>query len=180
MRYITSRMVTARSGFTLVETLTAMSIFTMLTFGGLSLVVASVNAYSRDFSRVSMETDIGQAFRRLDDGLREACAVTVDANGQGLTYYYPVKYTGADGKLHYRLPITSDGVARRLYKSENRLVWTDNSRPLAKNLTTGSARLFTLQSSGKAVLITLSVTSTTGKETFTNAKSYVVRLRNAL
>ena len=159
--------------------MTAMTIFTMLTFGGLSLVVASVNAYSRDYSRGSMETDIGQAFRRIDDGLREAYSVTVDEDGQGLTYYYPVKYTGSDGKLHYKIPMASDGVARRFYKSESHLVSSSNTRPLVKNLTTGSARLFTLQSSGKAVLITLSVTSSTGKEIFTNAKSYVVRLRNA-
>lgn len=172
-----SRRLGSRSGFTLIETLTAMTVFTMLAFGGLSLVVAAANTYSRDFGRTVIETDTSQALRRIDQGLREAYSVQVDANGLGLTFYYPASYTDATGK-HYTIPLESDGVARRLYKSGNQLLWSDNTRPLLTNMPSGSARIFTLQASGHALLVSLSATTYTGRETFTSSKTYVVQLRN--
>ncbi|MCC6483208.1 MAG: prepilin-type N-terminal cleavage/methylation domain-containing protein [Armatimonadetes bacterium] len=168
----------SRCGFTLIETMTAMTVFTMLAFGGLSLVVAAVNTYSRDFGRAVVETDTAQAIRRIDEGLREAYSVQVDADGMGLTFYYPQTYVDATGK-HYTAPLVSDGIARRLYKSGNRLIWSLNSRPLLTNMqTSGGARIFTLQPSGHALLVSLSASTSTGRETFASTKTGVIQLRN--
>ena len=59
-------------------------------------------------------------------------SVTVDAGGNGLSYRFPVK----DGSGTYVMPITWDGVARRIELQGSNLVITNtaSSRIIAKNV----------------------------------------------
>ncbi len=167
----------AKGGFTLVESMTAVTIFSLLSFSGLSLVTTAINSWNRDVTRATLENETGHTMRRVVDVLRSSVSVVVDTNGQGLTYYLPLKSGG-----RVVLPLQTDGVARRIWRSTDgkKLYMTGYTRPFSKYLTPGSTSnvLFALRPSGKAVVVTLASSYNNGRETLATSKSEVVRLRN--
>ena len=129
----------SNGGFTLLETVTAISVFTLLSFGGLSLLTAAINSWQRDTARASLEADTGAAMRQITDVLRPAVSVMPDVNGQGLTYYLPLR-SGTPLRAVY--PLVTDGVARRIWRgTDGRYYITGRNRPLVKKPSSGSTLL---------------------------------------
>lgn len=168
----------SQRGFTLIETITAMGVFTLLCIGGLGLLVSAANSWNQDYDRASADTDTGLAMRMIVDELRPSISVMVDTNGQGLTYWRPRR----DSAGHLVVPLQSDGVARRIWRSASgdSLLITGRNRALVSSLTpaSGTNRLFTLLPSGKAIAVNIACTVRTTSGTFQNGKSEMVRLRN--
>lgn len=169
----------SKAGFTLVEILIAMSIFALLSIGGLGILIQGINSWNRDYARGSVEADTGLAMRKITAALRPAINVTVDSNGQGISYNTPL----LDASGNVVLPIQSDGTQRRIYRSENgtQLLMTGTNRPLLRSLAPASDSyndIFATLPSGKAVAVNLVSTASTGQEHFTISKTEVVDLRN--
>lgn len=168
----------SKAGFTLVEILIAMSIFALLSIGGLGILIQGINSWNRDFARASVETDTGLAMRKITAALRPAINVTVDSNGQGISYNAPL----LDSNGNVVLPIQSDGTQRRIYRSADgsSLYMTGTNRPLLSSLAaaSNSYNIFAALQSGKAVVVNLISTASTGQEQFTSSKTEVVDLRN--
>jgi hypothetical protein len=109
-----------RRGVTLLETVSAAGLSTLALFGATMLFISGSMSWIRGGGRIDAESTTNRAVREVSRELREAMAVTVDANGQGLTYRLPVK----DGNGSYTNPITWDGVTRRIELQGTKLVIT--------------------------------------------------------
>ncbi len=176
MKPVLSADLRRRRGATIIETVTAVSIFALLSLGGLGLLVGGVNSWNRDFARGSQETDVSQTLRRVEDALRSACQVQVDPDGLGITYFLPVR----DAQGRPVLPIQSDGTARRIWRApDGTLRMTGFNRPLLRNLPADSP-VFTTTSSQRAVTVSLRTSTSDGRSNWTAARTVVVQIRNAL
>lgn len=175
-----------RRGFTLLETLTATSLFSVMLLSGVTLMLNGVSSYERDVTRTSAEADVGKAIRVISEQLRQAVTVTVDTDGQGLTYTLPAR----QGNGSLVVPITSDGITRRIYRTANgqRLAidgMNQTSTPLrtfilVEDLAPADVTgpLFNLSPTNRALTIGISSRVTTGQETFTPRKTEIVKIRN--
>ncbi len=167
-----------RRGFTLAETMIAVSLVTLLALGGLTLTVSAVQTWNVDIARGSMENDIATSMRMVTEELRPAVSVVVDPDGQGLTYWLPLQ----DDEGNIPLPLRSDGVGRRIFRSTggDELRITGRSRPIARDLAPAAEgdRLFTFRASNRAIVIVLTCRFSTGQQTLTTTKTEVVSLRN--
>lgn len=173
-------------GFTLLETLTATSLFSIMLLGGVTLMLNGVSSYERDITRTSAEADVGRAIRVISEQLRQAVTVTVDSGGQGLTYTLPARQS--DGSLV--VPITSDGISRRIYRTANgRHLAIDGMNQTSTPLRTlilvedlapvsVTGPLFNLSLTNRALTIGISSRVSTGQETFTPRKTEIVKIRN--
>ena len=99
-------------GTTLVETLTAATMTVLVLSGAIAVLLYGLTSWARGQGRIAAETDSQKAVRIISQRLREACKVTVDANGLGLTYWIPP----IDGTGQYVTPVppNGDGVLRRI------------------------------------------------------------------
>lgn len=118
-----------RSGFTLVETLTAAGVGVTVIFTSITLFVSGMAAWYRGEGRISAEENAQIAVRAISRELREAMSVSVDADGNGLTFRKPM----GDGAGGFATPIVWDGITRRIELSNGTisLVEGASSRPLA-------------------------------------------------
>lgn len=176
-----------RRGFTLLETLTATSLFTVMLLSGVSLMLNGVSSYERDITRTSAEADVGRAIRIISEQVRQAVTVTVDLDGQGLTYTLPARQT--DGSLV--VPITSDGITRRIYRTANgqHLAidgMNQKSTPLRTQIIVEdlapanvTGPLFSISMTNRALTMGIASRVTTGQETFTPRKTEIVKIRNS-
>lgn len=98
-----------RSGFTLIETLTASSVGSLVIFGITSTLLMGMAGWAKGQGAINSSTDSQKSIRMIAGELREAMEVVVDANGLGLTYKLPAK-AGTD----YAQPIAWDGITRRI------------------------------------------------------------------
>ena len=139
-----------RLGATLVELLTGAAITILVLVGSMSILVAGSASWAQGLGKIGAETDAQMSVRLISQDLAEAMSVTVDSNGEGLTYRLP----STDGSGNYLLPVTWDGITRRIQVQGNSLVLTAGSatRFLAKDLIftdplsangTGSYQVFT-------------------------------------
>lgn len=175
MKSAIARIRHSRRGATVIEMVTAVSIFTLLSLGGLGLLVGGANSWNRDFARGSQETDVTQALRRVEDALRFACEVQVDTNGLGITYFFPVR----DAQGRPLLPIQSDGTARRIWRAaDGTLRMTGFNRPLLRNVP-ADAPIFSATTSQRAVRVALRTSTSDGRSNWTAARTVVVQIRNA-
>jgi len=175
VKSVSARIRRSRRGATVIETVTAVAIFALLSLGGLGLLVGGVNSWNRDFARGSQETDIAQALRRVEEALRFACQVQVDSNGLGITYFFPVR----DAQGRPVLPIQSDGTPRRIWRApDGTLRMTGFNRPLLRNVP-GTVPIFSSTSSQRAVRVALRTSTSDGRSTWTASRSVVVQIRNA-
>lgn len=123
-----------RRGASLIEVVTASTISVLVLTATVLTMFVSSAAWIRGQSRIEAEGDAQKAVRAITQQLREAWQVVVDANGQGLTYIYPLRdATGA-----YVVPPTSDGVARRIELQGTNIVLTSGgqTRILARGVIT--------------------------------------------
>lgn len=169
----------SRRGFTAIELIVAISILAMVCMGGVQLMVAASNSYNQDITRLGVEQSVQVAMRQVTDALRPAISVIVDTNGEGITFYYPQK----DAYGHVINYGTSDGIARRIYRgtsNTSNLYIYGRSRPIMTQLRPASASYptFALRPSGKAVLVTIRASATSGAYSSQCNKSEVVNLRS--
>ena len=110
-----------KKGFTIIEVLITSLISTMVLMAALSMFVMGSANWARGESAIDVESNSRQGVRRICNELREALYVSIDSDGQGLTYRKPVKDTNGD----FVLPITWDGYDRRIYYSSGKILMSD-------------------------------------------------------
>lgn len=109
-------------GMTTIEAVIAVTIMSFVIFGSILALLATLTAWTKGQTRMANEIKSEQALRWVVGELREAMNVTVDGNGLGLTYHLPT----TDGGGSYVVPVTSDGVDRRIFlDNANNLVAND-------------------------------------------------------
>jgi len=114
-----------KRGTTLVETIIAAGFSTLAVLGATLLFLSSSMTWIRGTGRIDAEATTNRAVREISRELREAMTVTVDANGLGLSYRLPVK----DSSGSYTMPITWDGVSRRIQLDGSHLNITGGATP---------------------------------------------------
>lgn len=181
-----------RRGATLVEVLVASGVSSFVLLGTLSVFVSGISSWTRGNRRIEVETQSQTVVRKVADELREAVQVTVDADGNGITYFRP--RTDADGNFQINvrgLPV-SDGVARRFFVQNGRLMHDAGNGPralcenviLTDPLSPGGATVYRpFVSGGGMVVRQLTVTIATRRrdgegKNLTGRKRQTVFLRN--
>jgi hypothetical protein len=116
-----------RRGFTQLETITSVGLSVLVLTGATALYFAGMFGWARGQGKIDAETGAQSAVRIVAKELREAMSVTVDVNGQGLTYVKPA----LDNNGNFVIPPTADGVTRRIefQNSPPRLVMLTNGTP---------------------------------------------------
>ena len=148
-------------GFTIAETVVGAGLTTLALFGALTTLLYGMSSWYRGQGKISAESSSQVAIRQASRELREAMSVTVDNNGQGLTYRKPA----VDSNGTYTMPIAWDGVTRRIELSGSTLQLNTNGalRPIAQNIittdpqSTNGASAYTIFSPGNGS-ITRSIT----------------------
>jgi hypothetical protein len=92
---------------------------------GISTFLLGMGSWYRGQARIGVEGTAQQAVRSIAMKLRTAMSVTVDANGQGLSYRLPA----VDGTGSFLSPATWDGVNRRVELDGTNLVLKADSQP---------------------------------------------------
>ena len=153
-----------RQGTTLVETLTAATMTVLCLTAAVAVMLSGLRSWARGEGHIMAETDSQKAVRIISQKLREAWQVTIDANGQGLTYILPQK--DVDG--NYVTPPVADGVTRRIELDGTTLNIVTNGVPrtLCKGIIltdplssggTGSYRIFTSPAGATTRQITIEI-----------------------
>jgi len=99
-----------RAGQSLIEMVVALSLTAIVFTVGISTFLSGMGSWYRGQSRIGVESATSQAIRKISMTLRTAMSVSVDANGQGLSYRLPA----LDGTGTFISPATWDGVNRRI------------------------------------------------------------------
>lgn len=97
-------------GASLVEVVFASTLTVVVLAIGVSTFLTGTLSWARGEGRIDAQESSQVAIRLVSQELREAMAVTVDADGRGLSYRLPTR----DANGNYTMPITWDGVARRI------------------------------------------------------------------
>lgn len=148
-------------GLTMVELLTAATLTVAVLFAAVSALLFGTSSWLRGMGRISAESEAKRAVAVVSQTLREAMAVTVDGDGMGLSFRYPVR--NSEGR--YVLPPVWDGVQRRITVQGGNLVLLegDASRVLCRSLDsidprTGSTyRVFTAPSGAIVREVTIQI-----------------------
>lgn len=114
-----------RKGHTLLEAVFAAGITAAVCIVGISTYLLGMTSWFRGTTWMSGEMTSQQAVRRVSTQLRLALSVTVDGNGQGLSYRMPL----IDGNGNFVNPATWDGVNRRIELDGNQLVVKADNAP---------------------------------------------------
>src|SRR5579862_3309356 len=109
-----------KRGISLVETTIAAGLSVLAFYGATMLFINGAMSWMRGAGRMDAEGTTNRAVREVSRELREAMMVAVDANGQGLSYRLPAK----DANGNYTMPITWDGISRRIEIEGTNLVIT--------------------------------------------------------
>lgn len=115
-----------RSGFTLIEMVFTSFIMLFTVIVGLSIFLTGIQTWYRGEAGIETQTGAQQGMQNVVSLLREAIYVNVDANGQGLTFNLPVE----DASGNIVVPMTWDGISRRIEVSGNKLVYTWDGGPV--------------------------------------------------
>lgn len=168
----------SQHGFTVIETVISISIFTLLAMGGVSMMVAAAASWNREIAQSGVNTDTSRGLKIIARELRPALTVSIDANGQGITYRLPRR----DTLGHIIVPVSAENTVYRIYRSQDgsSLLRTGRTRPLVTGLPDqeDSGPIFRLQPSGKAVCVALTSSVEGPSCDYTSTKTEVVRLRN--
>ncbi len=112
-----------KQGFTFVETMLAVAIISIVMLGSVALMMGSTRNTDKSQTQNKVNTDVALAVEKVSALLDEARSITIDANGLGITYYYPA----AAGSAVYTASATAtDTVQHRLYVSNGQLLCSDN------------------------------------------------------
>jgi hypothetical protein len=177
-----------RRAFSLVEVLLSSTLTVTVLMVAVGTFLTGMVGWARGQGRIDAEEGAQQGVRIVSQTVREAMSVTVDANGQGLTYQMPA----TDGTGNYTVPVVWDGITRRLFLSNGNLMVSANesSRILCKGVITtdplttngtGTYRIFT--PGGGAVTRSISVMvvsqrSADGNKMATSRSRETIYLRN--
>lgn len=107
-----------RRGQTLIETVLALAFTVILCTAALSTFLVGTSSWVRGQTRIDVELPSQQSVRQMASILRGAMAVSVDANGQGLSYRLPA----FDSNGNILAPATWDGINRRMELDGSALV----------------------------------------------------------
>lgn len=139
-----------RRGATLVEVVTASTISVLVLTGAYAALLSGSNTWIKGSGTMDAEATAQRAVRRIANELRQAMSVTVDPDGNGLSYRMPV----IDGNGNYTVPPVWDNVTRRIELSGSNINMVTNgvadriasgvilTDPLSSG-GTGTYRLFT-------------------------------------
>ena len=116
---------TTRRGTTLVETVVAAGLSVIVFLGATLLFLSGAMSWARGSGKIDAEATTHRAVREISRELREAMAVSVDADGLGLSYELPVK----DASGSFTTPISWDGITRRIELQGADLVMTGGHAP---------------------------------------------------
>lgn len=122
-------------GSTLLETIVTTIISVMVLGASLSMYVMGAANWARGENAIDVESNSRQGVRRVVNELRQAYYVSIDANGMGLTYRRP----SLDNQGNFALPLTWDGLDRRIYYSNGSLLLNDGVNApyvIARNIVT--------------------------------------------
>lgn len=121
-------------GSTIIEVSVAAMLTALVMGSGLGIFIYGMTSFYKGQTRLDSQANAQVAIRRVSYELREASSVTLDSNGQGITY---VK-ASTDSSGNVIVPLVSDGVSRRIYLSGSTLILTAGSvsRNLCYNVTT--------------------------------------------
>lgn len=168
---------------TLMEAAVGVFVMAMVVFGSLLAMLATLQTWTRGQARIAAEVKTSQALRIVVGELREAMDVTIDANGKGITYRLPSR----DANGAYIVPVTWDGVTRRIFANANNdLVVQDNTgtRTLLKGLVyqdpsrgTGTYNLFT---PGQGAMVRQVTVMLVTQNTFAYAQNAYGRFRETV
>lgn len=125
-----------KRGLTLIEVVTAAVVSTLVIVGAMTIFLAGMRDWTRGAQRMDAEIQSRQAMRGIASTLRGAMVVTVDADGQGLTFRMP-KVDPATGL--YQSPVVWDGVTRQIDFSSGKILLKETGKPdrvLATNVIT--------------------------------------------
>lgn len=130
---------------TLVEITFASGLMVLILLGGISIFIFGTATWFRGQGQIDADQKSQKGVRIIADEIREALSLTVDANGKGLSY----TKASLQGDGSYAQPLTSDGIARRIYidnlgnvfmseGASNRLICTNvvSNDPLSVNAPT--------------------------------------------
>lgn len=98
-------------GSSLAEVVTAAGMATIVLFSVVLALLSGTKSWAQGQGKITAEQDSQQAIRLISMELREAMSVSVDANGNGLSYRLPSKDSNGD----FAVPVQWDGVNRRIY-----------------------------------------------------------------
>lgn len=120
-------------GNTMIEVTVAAVIGTMVLGTALTLFIAGAGMWVHGSEMVEAEGQSRQAIRVITDQLRQAMVVTVDNDGQGLTYRLPTR-DGTTGI--FQAPATWDGVSRRIFHQNGEIRLQDgaSTRTICRNV----------------------------------------------
>jgi len=121
-----------QKGATLMETLTAATLTTMVLFTGVMVLISGMNSWAQGQGRINAEMQSQRSIREVSNQLRQAMSVIVDADGMGVTYRLPQ----VDGNGSFIVPAAWDGVFRRFDISNGNLRLTEGGaiRTICKNV----------------------------------------------
>jgi len=116
----------------MIEVSVAAVIGTMVLGTALTLFIAGAGMWVHGSEMVEAEGQSRQAIRVITDHLRQAMTVTVDANGQGVTYRLPTR----DASGVFSAPPVWDGTTRRIFHSSGNIVLQEagTTRTICRNV----------------------------------------------
>jgi type II secretory pathway pseudopilin PulG len=124
-----------QQGTTMIETLIASGIAMTVILMSMAIFLLGATTWYRGQARLDANNYSQRAVRQVSQRLREAMQVSVDANGQGLTYQLDTK----DSSGSYTIPLTPDGITHRIELNGTNLVMKENGaivKTLCTNVTT--------------------------------------------
>lgn len=119
-----------RRGFTIVETVSAMIVFTWVIAGAVVLMMEGSKYLQSTSTETALTNTNAQALRGMSEALRKAMSVTITNDGKQISYVWPQENATADpdtGEKEFVYPLTSDGVARSYTVSFDSHTVTDNT-----------------------------------------------------
>lgn len=122
-----------RLGATIIELVVATGISVIVLGACVGIMCAGSASWATGLGHINADNSAQLAVRMIEKRLQEAMWVQVDPNGMGLSYQLPQ----TDDKGNYVLPLTWDGVNRRVQvENTNQLAFIDdnNSDVIAKGL----------------------------------------------
>lgn len=160
-------------GYTLIETVTATGLVTMITLCLLSILIYSMNGWSHGVTTNTSSETVSMAMQRLSNEVRDGKSASV--SGSILTVTYPAKVTDqTTGDTIYDLSSTANTTKSFLLSSSKlieRVGTTD--RVIARNIDQASFSV-----AGGSVAATLRGFDTAGRKTATQQINTRITLRN--
>lgn len=117
------RRLSKKAGMSLMEVAVAAGVSAVTLGFSVSVFMMASSSWARGENRIAGENDVRQTVRIISDELREAMWVSVDADGQGLTYRKPKKEPTGE----FSIPVVWDGLDRRIELENDTIVLSESA-----------------------------------------------------